>query len=446
MNIEKQIWDHLISNGLTPAGAAGLMGNLYAESGLKPNNLENLCEKRLDYKYTDESYTAAVDSGKINRKEFLNPLPGRQYGYGIAQWTSPNRKAGLYDLCKSRGVSIADLKTQLDWLMQELVVSYKKVLEVLRTSQSVCVASDYVLVHFECPADCGNTVRQTRAKYAQTYYEKFADGGNKMKRTAKKYIEVLKGWNGYSEANGKYRQIINLYNSHRPLARGYAVSYRDAWCDVTVSAAAIKADMVDLIGTECGVEEHVKIFQKLGIWKEDGRITPKPGYIIVYNWDCAKQPNDGYSDHIGVVVGVQSGTITVIEGNKEDAVGYRSIPVGWGYIRGYAAPKYDQDDTDSSGNSGQVPDKGTGSGQTGSSGTKLSAEPKWVGAATCNGLNVRTWAGAENPNIKSWPTLNKGNLVDVCDSIKATNGDTWYYIRIAGKIYGFVHSKYIRRQ
>ena len=160
-------------------------------------------------------------------------------------------------------------------------------------------------------------------------------------RTADALVAVMESWLGYSEANGKHKIIIDLYNSHKPLARGYAVQYSDAWCDTCVSAAAIKAGMVDLIGTECGCEAHVKIFQNKGIWIEDGTITPQRGDIILYNWDDSTQPNDGGSDHIGVVVSVSNGTITVIEGNKSDAVGYRKIPVGWGYIRGYARPKYD---------------------------------------------------------------------------------------------------------
>ena len=161
-----------------------------------------------------------------------------------------------------------------------------------------------------------------------------------VSKTAEDLISVMRSWIGYSEANGKFKQIIDLYNSHKPLARGYTVQYSDAWCDTTVSAAAIKAGMVDLIGTECGCEEHVKIFKQKGIWIEDGTITPKPGYIILYNWDNGSQPNDGYSDHIGVVENVSDGQITIIEGNRNDAVSRRTIPVGWGYIRGYAAPKY----------------------------------------------------------------------------------------------------------
>ena len=138
------------------------------------------------------------------------------------------------------------------------------------------------------------------------------------------------------------KPIIDLYNSHKPLARSYAVGYNDSYCDTTVSAAFIKAGAVDLIGgTECGVEEHVKLFKKAGIWIEDGTITPEKGDIVVFNWDDATQPNDGYSDHIGVVRSVGSKNFETTEGNMSGGiVGHRTVAIGWGYIRGFARPKY----------------------------------------------------------------------------------------------------------
>lgn len=115
-----------------------------------------------------------------------------------------------------------------------------------------------------------------------------------------------------------------------------------SYCDTTVSAAFIKAGAVDLIGgTECGVEEHVKLFKKAGIWIEDGTITPEKGDIVVFNWDDATQPNDGYSDHIGVVRSVGSKNFETTEGNMSGGiVGHRTVAIGWGYIRGFARPKY----------------------------------------------------------------------------------------------------------
>lgn len=139
-------------------------------------------------------------------------------------------------------------------------------------------------------------------------------------RSAQDVLNVMRSWIGYSEANGKFRQIIDLYNSHLPLARGYDVQYTDEWCDTAVSAAAIQAGCVDLIGTECGCEKHIEIFKEKGIWIEDGTIVPLPGDIILYNWDCQVQPNDGYSDHIGYVESVSGQMITVMEGNYNEEV------------------------------------------------------------------------------------------------------------------------------
>lgn len=78
---------------------------------------------------------------------------------------------------------------------------------------------------------------------------------------------------------------------------------------------------------------------------------------------------------------------------------------------------------------------------------KLNESPKWVAKAT-TGCNVRVYAGTEYPNIKSYPQLAKGNLVDVCDSVKAKNGVIWYYVRIKANdkyVHGFVSSKCLAR-
>lgn len=161
-----------------------------------------------------------------------------------------------------------------------------------------------------------------------------------MSVTAKAVLDVARGWIGYSEANGKFKEILNVYNSHTPLARNYKIQITDHWCDAFVSAVAIKAGAVDIIGTEVGCENHVQIFKNKGIWHEDGTIKPQVGDIVLFNWDDSNQPNDGYSDHIGFVEEVYGNTFACIEGNMSEAVGRRTINVGWGYIRGFARPKY----------------------------------------------------------------------------------------------------------
>jgi len=168
---EDQIWYYLRhTGGMTEEGAAGLMGNLEAESGMRPNNAEN------GYEYltgNDEEYTKKIDSGQVSRFQFAHPWgDSRQCGYGLAQWTSAGRKEGLYDLVKERNVSIADLKTQLDWLMTELNKSYAGVYSVLKSTNSLQAASDKVLGEFEIPANW-RSQSGTRASMGQKWLNKF---------------------------------------------------------------------------------------------------------------------------------------------------------------------------------------------------------------------------------------------------------------------------------
>ena len=269
----------------------------------------------------------------------MHPLPGKQYGYGLAQWTSPGRKSGLYLLKAKLGTSIGDEDMQLDYLLQELENNYRSVLAVLKRTESIREASDIVLKKFEQPANTSESV----CTLDRVFYDNYVKEDIKVSVTAKSVIKIAKSFLGCKESDGSHKKIIDIYNSHKPLARSYPVKYTDSWCDAFVSAVAIQAGAVGLIGTECGVEEHVKIFKDKGIWIEDGTTTPKKGDIIVFNWDDGTQPNDGYSDHIGFVEKVSGGVITTIEGNYSNAVKRREIAVGHGNIRGYARPKYAAD-------------------------------------------------------------------------------------------------------
>lgn len=158
------------------------------------------------------------------------------------------------------------------------------------------------------------------------------------KVTAKTILDIFRAWIGDSNAHA---DVVKTYNSHKPLAVGYTLSMSDAWCDATVSAAFIKAGATDLIGgTECGVERHIQLFKKAGIWYEDGNMTPQVGDLITFNWDDATQPNDGFADHIGIVEAVNSRNIITIEGNSGGGVRRCYYALRDGNIRGFARPKY----------------------------------------------------------------------------------------------------------
>lgn len=166
MNNEKTIWEYLMELIGNPYGVAGLMGNLYAESGLDPQNLQNSYEKKLGH--TNASYTQAVDDGTYTN--FVND----KAGYGLAQWTYWSRKQNLHNFAKDAGKSIGDLQMQLDFLAKELTEGYKGVLATLKAATSVREASDCVLTKFERPADQSETVQVKRAGYGQTYFGKYA--------------------------------------------------------------------------------------------------------------------------------------------------------------------------------------------------------------------------------------------------------------------------------
>ena len=165
--------------------------------------------------------------------------------------------------------------------------------------------------------------------------------------------------------------------------------------------------------------------QTKGTWKK----TPKKGALIIFRNGA----------HIGSVRKFDTTYVYTNEGNTSSASG---VIANGGSCRNkkYKLTSRDID--------GYVwIDYGTGTDQKSTETAKtLSKIPKWVGKVTATELNVRSWAGKENPTIKKWPLLKKENLVDVCDTIKATDKSNWYYIRIAGKYYGFVSATYIKKQ
>ena len=168
---EQKIWNFLKSKGLNDYGIAGMMGNLYAESGLKSTNLQNSYEKSLGY--TDDEYTKAVDSGKY--ANFVKDSAG----FGLAQWTYWSRKKALLDYAKSKKKSIGDLEMQLEFLYKELSEGYKSVLTTLKTAKSVLEASNAVLLKFERPANQSESVQQKRASYGTDFYNKYHEANTK---------------------------------------------------------------------------------------------------------------------------------------------------------------------------------------------------------------------------------------------------------------------------
>lgn len=180
-NNEKTIWDFLSGKALNDYAVAGIMGNLYAESGLNANNLQNAYEKKLGL--TDAEYTAQVDNGKYTN--FVKDSAG----YGLAQWTYWSRKEALLKYAQTQKKSIGDLTMQLEFLWKELQ-GYKAVMNVLNSAKSIREASDVILTQYEKPADQSEAVKVKRANFGKTYYDKYA---TKQAETGKVLYRVQTG-------------------------------------------------------------------------------------------------------------------------------------------------------------------------------------------------------------------------------------------------------------
>ena len=165
-----------------------------------------------------------------------------------------------------------------------------------------------------------------------------------MSCTRKEFVAQLQSWVGLKESDGSHKKIIDIYNTIRPLPRGYKLTYWDAWCASTVSAAAKACDALDIIPAECSCPYMISHAQKNGTWVEADNYVPAPGDIIMYDWqDFGSGDNRGGADHVGVVEKVSGNDMTIIEGNYSNSVKRRSLKVNGRYIRGYIAPKFDAD-------------------------------------------------------------------------------------------------------
>ena len=219
---EKTIWNYLMNKIGNAYGVAGLMGNLYAESALKSNNLQQSYETKLGY--NDVSYTSAVDNGTYNN--FVKDSAG----YGLAQWTYWSRKQNLLNYVKAQKKSIGDLTVQLEFLCKELSESYKGVFADLRGATSVLSASNSVLLNFERPANQSESVQKKRAEYGQKYYDKYASStstttkpttlkhkvGDIVNFTGNKHYASAGSSNGISVKSGKAKITAISNNGKHP--------------------------------------------------------------------------------------------------------------------------------------------------------------------------------------------------------------------------------------
>ena len=154
-------------------------------------------------------------------------------------------------------------------------------------------------------------------------------------------VDAAEAYLGCNEKDGSHKKIIDIYNTQKPLPRGYAVKYTDNWCATFVSAMGVQLGMSDTILPECSCNEMIKLYKAAGRWEERDDYTPKPADIVMFDWqDDGKGDNTGGADHTGIIARTVGDTLYIIEGNKNDAVEYRLVEVNGKNIRGYCLPDF----------------------------------------------------------------------------------------------------------
>ena len=161
-------------------------------------------------------------------------------------------------------------------------------------------------------------------------------------------VNQMLEWEHYSEQNGKFKVIIDGYNSYLPTAvktgtANYSMKYSDEWCACASSNAYIACGLGHMFPVECSCPRMITLAKKMGIWQENDGYVPDPADAVLYNWeDSGKGDSTGTPDHIGIVISVDKskGIFVVMEGNKDEAVGRRTMNINGRYIRGFITPKF----------------------------------------------------------------------------------------------------------
>lgn len=437
----KKIYEYLTGKGLNAFAVSGLMGNIYAESALLTNNLQDSYQKKLGF--TDETYTAAVDNGTYG--DFATD----KAGYGLCQWTSSGRKQGLLGLCMVRECSVSDLTAQLDYLWKELNGDYTHVLNGLKKAATVSEAARLVMCKFEMPADQSEAKQLERVSYAEEIYKQYAETKTEtitedVQDMGEKVYKKLLEYDGYLEKKSNANLEHKTKNAGNKNYTIFAKLYKDytgenyqaqAWCAMFISVCFVLAyGLAEAKRLLCG-SLFAYCPYGMNAFKNKGRLHTKPK-----KYDVVFFLKNGLAYHTGFVYKVSGNTIYTIEGNTSGASGV--IPNGGGVCKKsytvnsnmrFGRPDYKEIKETETKKETKKP-----AAVEPAASFKESLAGKYT---TTTDLYLRKGAGKEKEAIKVLPA---GKTVQNFGYYTTVSGTKWLLVAVDG-LTGFASSKYLKK-
>ena len=340
LEVARYIYNQLTSAGVTKEGACAVLGNIQAESVFIVNNLEDSKNRSLGL--TDAQYTERVDNGTYTN--FVHDSAG----YGLAQWTYWSRKNGLLKYVKSKGKSIGDLQTQVEYLIKEFKEDFASIWSQLKTGTNLYDLTSLLLNKWENPAYKNIS---TRYQYAQAWYNQIdsippaaahttASTGLTLAQAVEKLLATARKELGYPEGHNNYTKYAE--GSWDNQFYGWELQ-NQPWCDMFVDYCFITT-----FGMQTGA---AMTYQSVGrgsalcsasmsYYRNNGALYnyPQPGDQVFFYYD-------GAVNHTGIVETVNGSesnwtSFTTIEGNASDQVARRTYSRGNGSIAGFGRPKW----------------------------------------------------------------------------------------------------------
>ena len=165
---KETIYKYLREGGLSHTGACAMMGNMYCESLLKSDNVQD------GMGYDDKTYTDAVNSGTITKSSFVHDARG----YGLCQWTYYTRKAELWNLTVGYSYSVSDESIQCELCIRELMRDYPSLYDYLCGDCDLYTATSRICTEYERPAVNNINDRYNKAKEYDYDFAKDSDSSS----------------------------------------------------------------------------------------------------------------------------------------------------------------------------------------------------------------------------------------------------------------------------